>query len=227
VRLCPVSPVPGNRTFSDRLPPHSAVFPLSLPGLCPVAPAFRPEAFPRLFPFLVYGTLTPVYPELRRAYPACPDLRGESRRAVAFTVATPPQTVTPPPPQNCHPDRSGPTFPSRRLLVRRAAQWRDRGAPLCSPFFLLASLCELCVPISVISVLPSLFSANSASSAPPRPELRGAQHCCAPSRHPVTGSHPDRRPTPFAGRSGGIAAKPPRFGCSRQRRLVYPACPEP
>jgi hypothetical protein len=29
------------------------------------------------------------------------------------------------------------------------------------------------------------------------------------------------------GRSGGIAAKPPCFGCSGLRRLVYPACPEP
>jgi len=122
------------------LPLVSALSPLSRPILCPVAQAFRLEAFPRTFPVLVYGTLTP----------ACPE---RSRR-----------------------DRSGPIFLSRRLLARRAAQWRNRGAPLFSPFFLLASLCELCVPISVISVLPSLFSANSATSASPRPELRGAHY---------------------------------------------------
>jgi len=34
---------------------------------------------------------------------------------------------------SCHPDRSGPTFLSRRFPARRAAQWRDRGKQSSQP----------------------------------------------------------------------------------------------
>ena len=140
----------------------------SLRRACPACPDLRGESR------RVYPACPDLRGEPRRVYPACPDLR----RAAAFATATPPQTVTLPPPQNCHPDPAerDPTFLTRRLLVRRAenlssrpqrtgfflhavfacrfAQWRDR-------FAAFPHLRSSSWPPSVISVFFSLLALSN------------------------------------------------------------------